>query len=111
MHTNFLTLRFCYYCCWSTVLSYSGTRSQTTALHETDGAVCKIVEQLENGDYATQKEACWALSNLATGGSQQCAALLVDEGAVGALCRFLTTKDTNLLIAIIEVNLSCYCYK
>jgi Armadillo/beta-catenin-like repeat len=68
--------------------------------------VSRIVELLENGDYATQKEACYALSNLATGGSAQCAALLVDEGAVGALCRFLTTKDTNLLIVTLEVRVT-----
>lgn len=65
------------------------------------GLLPKIIENLSKGEFQTQKEAAWAISNLTISGNREQVAQLIKDGAIPPFCDLLTCKDTQV------INVSC----
>lgn len=66
------------------------------------------------GDYKSQKEAVWVITNLTSGGSVEQIAHVVQCGVLGPLCNLMTAKESKMVQVIldgvdhiIEVGFSC----
>ena len=58
------------------------------------------------GDYKTQKEACWAVTNFTSGASVEQLVYLVNLEAVEGLCKMLQTQEPKILqvrISLLEL--------
>jgi hypothetical protein len=49
------------------------------------------------GEFQTQKEAAWAISNLTISGNKQQVAYLVQQGVIPPFCDLLSCKDTQVV--------------
>jgi hypothetical protein len=49
------------------------------------------------GEFQTQKEAAWAISNLTISGNKQQVAYLVQQGVIPPFCNLLSCKDTQVV--------------
>lgn len=49
------------------------------------------------GEFQTQKEAAWAVSNLTISGSREQITQLIQEGVVPPFCNLLTCQDTQVI--------------
>lgn len=47
-------------------------------------------------DFQTQKEAAWAISNLAISGSKEQVEYIVNQGVVPPFCNMLSVKDAQV---------------
>ena len=54
------------------------------------------------GDFKSQKEAVWAVTNLTSGGTVEQVSTLVQHGALQPLCDLIASKDTKLLMVILD---------
>ena len=54
------------------------------------------------GDFQTQKEAAWAVSNLTISGNKQQVMALVENSVIPPLCNLLTIKDTQVVQVCID---------
>lgn len=73
-----------------------GNQSQVQAV--IDAALLpKIIENLSKGEFQTQKEAAWAISNLTISGNKDQVAQLIDDGAIPPFCDLLVCKDTQVI--------------
>ena len=54
------------------------------------------------GDFKSQKEAVWAVTNLTSGGSVEQISVLVQSGALPPLCDLINSKDSKLLLVILD---------
>ena len=54
------------------------------------------------GDFKSQKEAAWAVTNLTSGGTVQQIAYLVQMDALAPLCNMLTCKETKVVQVILD---------
>ena len=52
---------------------------------------------LLQGEFQTQKEAAWAISNLTISGSKQQVAYLVQKGVIAPFCSLLNCRDTQVV--------------
>jgi hypothetical protein len=58
-----------------------------------------LINVLQNADFKTKKEACWAISNATSGGLQEPAQIryLVAQGCIKPLCDLLTMMDNKVI--------------
>lgn len=54
------------------------------------------------GDFKSQKEAAWAVTNYTSGGTIPQLAKLVDMGALKPMCNLLNSKDFKTVVVILE---------
>ena len=54
------------------------------------------------GDYKSQKEAVWVITNLTSGGSVEQIAYVVQCGALKPLCDMLTVKEAKVITIILD---------
>ncbi len=52
------------------------------------------------GEFQTQKEAAWAISNLTISGNKQQVGYLVQQGVVAPFCGLLSCKDTQVCVCV-----------
>lgn len=57
---------------------------------------------LKKGDFQTQKEAAWAISNLTIGGNRDQVTRLIDEGVIPPFCDLLTCKDAQVIQVVLD---------
>lgn len=62
----------------------------------------KIIRNLSKGDFQTQKEAAWAISNLTIGGNREQVARLIQEGVIPPFCDLLTCKDAQVVQVVLD---------
>lgn len=58
---------------------------------------CLSAQIFFQGEFQTQKEAAWAVSNLTISGSREQIAQLIQEGVVPPFCNLLTCQDTQVI--------------
>ena len=57
---------------------------------------------MKQGDFKSQKEAVWVMTNLTSGGSMEQIAYCVHSGAIKPLCEMLTVKDAKVITVVLE---------
>lgn len=66
------------------------------------GLLPKIIANLSKGDFQTQKEAAWAISNLTIGGRKEQVGCLVREGVIPPFCELLNCKDAQVIQVVLD---------
>jgi len=61
-----------------------------------------IVHHLDKGEFQTQKEAAWAISNLTISGNAQQVAEVVRHNVIPPFCNMLTVKDTQVVQVVLD---------
>ena len=54
------------------------------------------------GDFKSQKEAVWAITNLTSGGTAEQIAYVVQAGVLKPLCDLLGVKEAKIILVIID---------
>lgn len=62
----------------------------------------KIIHNLSKGDFQTQKEAAWAISNLTIGGNKEQVARLIQDGVIPPFCDLLNCKDATVIQVVLD---------
>ncbi len=62
----------------------------------------KITEFSLKGDFKSQKEAAWAVTNLTSGGDMNQIAYIVQIGVIKPLCDLLSAKDVKIVRVILD---------
>lgn len=57
---------------------------------------------LFQGEFQTQKEAAWAISNLTISGNKPQVSYLVEQGVISPICHLLSCKDTQVLQVVLD---------
>lgn len=52
---------------------------------------------MDNGEFRTRKEACWAIANLTTGGTRDQTLYAVQQGCIPSLVNMLSSHDTKIV--------------
>ena len=60
------------------------------------GLVPLVVHHLARGEFQTQKECAWCISNLTISGSAEQIRHLVDAGGIPPMCQLLDCKDPQV---------------
>lgn len=61
-----------------------------------------VIRLLDRGDFETQREAAWAVTNLTISGNPLQIKHLVDHDAIRALCSLLSVNDTQILQVVLD---------
>lgn len=61
-----------------------------------------IVYHLHKGEYQTQKEAAWAISNLTISGRPEQVNVVVEAGVLAPFCKLLTVKDPQVIQVVLD---------
>ena len=61
----------------------------------------KVFDFLQ-GDFQTQKEAAWAISNLTISGRKQQVAYVVNQGVIQPFCNLLNVKDSQVVQVVLD---------
>lgn len=61
-----------------------------------------LVGWSSQGEFQTQKEAAWAISNLTISGTKAQVSYLVEQGVVAPLCNLLTVKDPQVVQVVLD---------
>ena len=54
------------------------------------------------GEFQTQKEAAWAISNLTISGNKAQVSYLVEQGVIPPFCHLLSCKDTQVVQVVLD---------
>lgn len=54
------------------------------------------------GEFQTQKEAAWAISNLTISGNREQVARLIQEGVIAPFCDLLSCKDSQVVQVVLD---------
>jgi len=57
---------------------------------------------MQQGDFKSQKEAVWVMTNLTSGGTMEQIAYCVQCGAINPLCEMLTVKDAKVITIVLD---------
>jgi len=57
---------------------------------------------LQNGDFQTQKEAAWAVSNVTISGTPAQVAYMVEKGVIGPFCNLLNVRDMQIVQVVLD---------
>jgi len=79
----------------------AGNEKQIQAVID-NGLLDAIVGALATGNFQCQKEATWALCNLASGGSPQQLGHMINSGALPPLTLMLGSSDQEMIIVILD---------
>ena len=61
-----------------------------------------IVKALAEGEFQTQKEAAWAISNLTVSGEPQQVAAAVQSGCIPPFCNLLSVQDSQVIHVVLD---------
>jgi len=67
-----------------------------------EGLVPLIVDIIAKGDFKSQKEAVWVITNLTSGGTPEQIAYCIQAGVLAPLCDMLSAKESKVAIVILE---------
>ncbi|KAJ6669429.1 hypothetical protein lerEdw1_008238 [Lerista edwardsae] len=59
-------------------------------------------EKINKGDFGTQKEAAWAISNLTISGRKDQVAYLIQQNVIPPFCNLLTVKDAQVVQVVLD---------
>lgn len=54
------------------------------------------------GEFQTQKEAAWAVSNLTISGNREQIMTLIEHGVIPPLCQLLSCKDSQVIQIVLD---------
>ena len=66
------------------------------------GLIPQIILLLSYGEFQTQKEAAWAISNLTVSGRKEQVTYLVHQGVIPPFCKLLTCKDAQVIQVLLD---------
>jgi importin subunit alpha-2 len=61
-----------------------------------------VLHNFFQGDFRSQKEAAWAVTNFTSGGSVQQLAALVQNGVLKPFCDLLNSKDWKIVVVVMD---------
>lgn len=64
-------------------------------------SLAKILFNLQ-GEFQTQKEAAWAISNLTISGNKAQVSYLVEQGVIAPFCQLLSCRDTQVVQVVLD---------
>uniref|UniRef100_A0A8C7VP89 Importin subunit alpha n=1 Tax=Oncorhynchus mykiss TaxID=8022 RepID=A0A8C7VP89_ONCMY len=79
----------------------AGNQQQVQAVIDA-GLLPMIIHQLAKGDFGTQKEAAWAISNLTISGRKDQVEYLVQQNVVPPFCSLLSVKDSQVVQVVLD---------
>uniref|UniRef100_A0A3B5MMU2 Karyopherin subunit alpha 3 n=1 Tax=Xiphophorus couchianus TaxID=32473 RepID=A0A3B5MMU2_9TELE len=79
----------------------AGNQQQVQAVIEA-GLIPMIIHQLAKGDFGTQKEAAWAISNLTISGRKDQVEFLVEQNVIPPFCNLLSVKDSQVVQVVLD---------
>lgn len=74
----------------------AGNQNQVQAVLDA-GLMPMIINLLDKGDFHTQKEAAWAVSNVTISGRPDQVEKMVEYGVIPPFCALLDCKDTQII--------------
>ncbi|KAH8869110.1 Importin subunit alpha-4 [Schistosoma japonicum] len=66
------------------------------------GLVPLIIHHLAESEFLTQKEAAWAISNLAINGNAEQVRYVIDQRVIPPLCKMLSTRDVQVAQVVLD---------
>ncbi|ELV13323.1 Importin subunit alpha-4 [Tupaia chinensis] len=79
----------------------AGNQQQVQAVIDAN-LVPMIIHLLDKGDFGTQKEAAWAISNLTISGRKEQVAYLIQQNVIPPFCNLLTVKDAQVVQVVLD---------
>lgn len=79
----------------------AGNQQQIQAVIDA-GLIPLVIHHLAKGDFSTQREAAWAVTNMTISGSKPQIQLLVDSGVVEPMCNLLTARDVQIVQVLLD---------
>ncbi|OXB63117.1 hypothetical protein ASZ78_000349 [Callipepla squamata] len=79
----------------------AGNQQQVQAVIDAN-LVPMIIHLLDKGDFGTQKEAAWAISNLTISGRKDQVAYLIQQSVIPPFCNLLTVKDAQVVQVVLD---------
>jgi importin subunit alpha-2 len=82
--------------CWTISNITAGNRQQIQAVIDAN-IIPALIDVMGRAEFKTRKEAAWAITNAASGGSPEQIRFLVDQGCIPPLCNLLTVMDSKIV--------------
>jgi len=79
----------------------AGNQQQVQAVVEAN-LIPLIIQHLAKGEFLTQREAAWAISNMTISGNKNQIEYLVSQGVVEPMCNLLSVKDVQVIQVILD---------